>query len=306
MKEKRVKILLSTYNGEKYIEEQLDSLLNQHYRNFTILIRDDGSKDNTVKVIKEYIQKYSGLIELIEGHNLGVIGSFMELVKCYDAKDDYIAFCDQDDFWEPDKIANAINVLEKEEEEIKGYCSNLNLVDENLVFIKQKYSKELIPNFNNAIYENIITGCTFVCSNNLLQIIKEKLNCVNLNNVLMHDWWFYLVGTAYGKICYDSNSSIAYRQHSSNVVGMETTLINQIKKRIKNIFKYRNKRVNQIKEFYNCYKDTLSNEKKVYLSKLVNSTSFVLRFNFIITEKIIRQNSMDEIATKLMFLFKIY
>ena len=106
MKNKEVVILISTYNGEKYLAEQLDSLLNQTYQNIKIFIRDDGSKDKTIDIIKEY-QKKSEKIFLTEGKNIGFINSFFELLKLSNNAD-YYAYCDQDDVWMEDKIERAV------------------------------------------------------------------------------------------------------------------------------------------------------------------------------------------------------
>lgn len=302
----RVTVLLSTYNGDKYIGEQLNSLLNQTYNNFNILIRDDGSSDNTLNILELYEKRYHLKISIIKGTNVGVIKSFFELIEYYKGDSSYIAFCDQDDFWEPLKIEKSVSALEASKVEIKGYCSNLKLVDENLNFIIDKYKKTVIPDFHNALFENIVTGCTFVASNELILLLKNKFEHINLSNILMHDWFLYILGSAFGEIIYDEKSYIQYRQHSNNVIGMDTNFISTIKRRFRNIYKYKNKRVMQIKEFYFIYKLDLSVEKKVYLEKLINSNNFIKRMKFVYEEKVIRQNKFDSLITKIMILFKIY
>lgn len=111
MNSKKVVILMSTYNGEKYIEEQLESLLNQTYSDIKIFIRDDGSKDRTKEIIKQFLQKSKNIF-LIEGENIGFINSFFELLNISDTAD-YYAYCDQDDVWMEDKIERAVKFLEK-------------------------------------------------------------------------------------------------------------------------------------------------------------------------------------------------
>ena len=114
MENKKVAILMSTYNGEKYLKEQIESLLAQTYGNIEIYIRDDGSKDNTIKIIKNYKEKYNNIV-LKEGKNIGFINSFFELLNlCNDA--DYYAYCDQDDVWMNDKIERAVKFLGKTDE----------------------------------------------------------------------------------------------------------------------------------------------------------------------------------------------
>ena len=109
LESEKVQILLSTYNGEKYLEELIISLLDQEYSNLSILIRDDGSVDRTVEILKKY--ENNNNISIIFGENLGVVDSFFELIKNADAEAEFVAFCDQDDLWEQSKIFRAVNIL---------------------------------------------------------------------------------------------------------------------------------------------------------------------------------------------------
>ena len=113
MENKKVAVIMSTYNGEKFIREQLDSILNQTYKNIEIVVRDDGSSDGTVAIIKEYMQKYPNIV-LHEGENLGFIKSFFELLNLADA--DYYSYADQDDVWLENKIELAVNSLKQLDE----------------------------------------------------------------------------------------------------------------------------------------------------------------------------------------------
>ena len=110
----KVNIIVSTYNGSKYIREQLKSLFDQSYPNIDIYVRDDGSDDGTLDILKEY--EASGTVTLIRGENLGFCGSFMELLRLTD-KGDFWSFCDQDDIWYPDKVALAVKWLERQKQE---------------------------------------------------------------------------------------------------------------------------------------------------------------------------------------------
>ena len=135
---KKVQILLSTYNGEKFVEEQIESLLNQDYQNINILIRDDGSKDQTKSIIKRYKTNYPEKISVMDDSNIGVKKSFMKLIEQASESADYIVFCDQDDYWEPKKISRLVEVMEKEDQEIPlMYFSKLNIVDSQLNYLRQ-------------------------------------------------------------------------------------------------------------------------------------------------------------------------
>ena len=130
----KVIICMSTYNGEKYVKEQIESLLNQTYKNLEIYVRDDGSKDNTINILEEY--EKNNKIHFIKGNNVGVVKSFYECLKeAYDNAE-YFAYCDQDDKWHKNKIERAISKLKKENQEQPTlYFSEFNYCDENLNFV---------------------------------------------------------------------------------------------------------------------------------------------------------------------------
>ena len=127
---KKVQVLLSTYNGEKYLKEQLDSIIAQKGVDVHILARDDGSKDDTIKILEGYEN-----IDIIKGSNIGVCKSFFELIN-KSGEYDYYSFADQDDVWDCDKLVIAINKLEKCNSKPAVYASNTRLVDANLTFLK--------------------------------------------------------------------------------------------------------------------------------------------------------------------------
>ena len=150
---KKVQVLMSTYNGQKYLEEQINSILNQENVEISLLVRDDESSDDTIKVLQELSQKNKN-ISYFTGKNMGPARSFMELVN-KSSSADYYAFSDQDDVWDSKKIISAIEKLEKIERPCL-YISALEIVDENLNTIEIKKVKgnftfegEIIKNFAN-------------------------------------------------------------------------------------------------------------------------------------------------------------
>lgn len=282
-----IQILMSTYNGENYLEEQLESLLNQSYNDVKILIRDDGSKDSTLEILERYKTKKIE-IKVVYGKNIGVVKSFFELIKMSDTKCNYFAFCDQDDFWEREKIERAILKL-KQKKSALSYCSNLRLVNKNLKYIKNQYKKPLVPSIENAVVENIITGCTCIIKQELLLKIKEKINQIKIEKIMMHDWFIYIFSEIYGETIYDEKSYIKYRQHENNVIGMETNCYKSFFKRISNFKKNKGKRKQQLEEIFKVCKIEMTNEqKKLFIS---------LKKNYFFT-KIKRQNKINTIVTK--------
>lgn len=208
---KLVRVLLSTYNGEQFLSAQLDSLLAQDYSNIAIFIRDDGSSDGTRDLLQEYAKQY-GTINLEFGQNVGVVRSYLELLRLEGGPDDLYAFCDQDDVWKPDKISSAVARLEQQEEPERSlYFSRVNYVDNALNDLGLSEIPRHIG-WKNAVVENIVTGCTVVMGDRLRRLMLET----DGTGVLMHDWWVYLVASVFGAIVYDQEARILYRQHGFN------------------------------------------------------------------------------------------
>lgn len=303
--EKRVQILLSTYNGEKYLSEQLNSLLQQSYSNIHILIRDDGSKDKTISILKNYQIKFPQKIQIILDKNVGVIKSFFKLIEISKNDYDFYFFCDQDDFWEKDKIEKAIEKIEEEKEEkCIGYCSNLKLVDENLIFIKFAYSRILKPNILNSFLENIVTGCTYACNKNLFLKIKEKVKTIDTQKIPMHDHYFYFLTCLYGKLIYDQKSYILYRQHSTNVIGMKgKSFFKRMKKVLFN--KKKSIRLLFLQEILLKFSLELKEEERKYLQEILNSYNYFFKRLYIVFKlDFIRQNQNDSFFARIVYLLK--
>lgn len=203
-----VHILLSTYNGENYIRALLDSVLSQSYPNIQVFIRDDGSTDGTPSVLREYAQ-YNKKIAVIFGENIGAVRSFMALLKLQERAEGYFAFCDQDDVWHQDKIARAVNVMESSKESASIlYFSRLALVSQEGGQLKLSDVPTHLT-FNNALVENVVTGAASVFGSRIRDLmLLGRPECM-----VWHDWWLYLVATAFGCVIYDEEPAIDYRRH---------------------------------------------------------------------------------------------
>lgn len=141
----QVEILLSTYNGEKYLETQLDSILMQDYTNWKLLVRDDASTDTTLLILNTYIQKHPDKIQLLNDNegNMGYSNSFSKLLRQSSA--DYVMYCDQDDYWHPDKISSMLSVMLQEEARLPAMAhivfSDLELTDSELNVVSPSFLK---------------------------------------------------------------------------------------------------------------------------------------------------------------------
>ena len=218
----KVCVLMSTYNGEKYLRQQIESVLRQINVKVELHIRDDGSTDNTCKILKEYGDRYKN-VNWQCGENYGPARSFWSMVKksSYDAK--YYAFCDQDDIWLDDKLFVAVEKL-KLSEKPSLYYSNTLLVDENGRTIKKnsnKLSQKTIPSFPQLIMENVATGCTMVWNSELNNIARTFSPAY----IRMHDHLLILLCMyCGGEVLFDNEAHILYRQHGGNVIGGEKNL----------------------------------------------------------------------------------
>ena len=209
----KIQVLLSTYNGAKYLEEQIESIFRQNGVDWDILVRDDGSQDATVDILKKY-NKYSNF-KFYEGKNIGVIDSYFDLITNA-GNFDYYAFCDQDDIWKDDKLRQALDVIELCNNPIKLYHSNVTMVDEKLNKLPIQYSYTHPLSLIEALLINNVIGCTMVISNKLLQFARRHKPMY----ALMHDSWLALLCHILGgEVCFDTRSYILYRQHGSNVIG---------------------------------------------------------------------------------------
>ncbi len=220
----KIDILLAAYNGEKFLAQQIDSILAQTHQDWQLLIRDDQSADNTVKIIKEYTSKYSDKIKLIEDNkgNLGLVRNFETLLKSSQAE--YIMFCDQDDIWLPNKIELTLNTMKSAENQNPDtpilVHTDLKIVDEELRPIADSFWKscKISPQtdglLNKIVYRNIVTGCTVMINK------KLKENSIPFPpQVRLHDWWLAVNAAKNGKLISIQEQTILYRQHSKNVVG---------------------------------------------------------------------------------------
>lgn len=288
MEKEKVQILMSTYNGERFLREQIDSLLKQTYQNIEILIRDDGSKDRTPEILKEYQQNYPNIQVYLE-ENAGVNESFFELLRKSDA--DYVAFCDQDDVWLEEKVQKAVEKLQGIREPAL-YCSNKILVDSNLNVIAENNHRKLRPGFENAVVECICTGCTSMMNRRLAERIKEHIP----EHAIIHDWWCYLTASYLGKVIYDDNAYIWYRQHGGNVIGASNGFFSQVKAKAAYLKKNKGKLQKQLQEFARIFSENPEKDKLV--KDILNTAKISGRFQMVFSKRFYRQSFIDECVTR--------
>lgn len=228
----RIAILLSTYNGEKFLGEQLDSILNQTYSDFLIVARDDGSNDGTLAILSAYAGKNPQKFHLVDSDstNRGASGSFSYLTQYvlenkqrFGLDRVYMMFCDQDDVWYANKIeAQLAAMLQAEASDPSSPIlvhTDLQVVSDDDAIIADSLIRfqglEIARNrFPNLVISNLVTGCTAL----LNEALAEKMVPVP-SQAIMHDWWSALVATAFGRLIFLDTPLVHYRQHDSNTIG---------------------------------------------------------------------------------------
>lgn len=220
--EEQIDVLMATYNGEKYLKEQIESVLNQTYKNIRLVISDDCSKDGTINILKQYEND-----KRIEVHyhekNQGYIKNFEYLLK--QVKNNIYMLSDQDDVWMPEKIRKTYEKLIKNDADM--VFADLEVVDENLKTIYPSFNKfmlldrkinKYINSYKLNYLYNCITGCTLMSKS---KWIKDILPIPTDSKYLIHDHWIGIIVSLNGKIVYMPEKYIKYRQHGNNQVGTE-------------------------------------------------------------------------------------
>jgi len=215
----KVAILLCTYQGQHYLEEQLMSLQAQTHRHWVLYVSDDGSSDDTHHILNRYEALLgTDRMWVKEGPLEGFASNFLSLTSHGHPQADYYAFSDQDDVWEADKLERAVAWLQTIAADMPAlYCSRTRIVDQHDVSIGLSPLFEKPPCFANALVQNIGGGNTMVFNEAARQLIAQTTVA---NQVVSHDWWAYmLVSACGGAVRYDPYPSVRYRQHANNLVG---------------------------------------------------------------------------------------
>lgn len=296
---KRVQVLLSAYNGEKYLAEQLDSILGQVGVDVSILVRDDGSIDKTIDILSAYAVKYEN-IEWYQGNNLGVQGSFFDLLDRASGQADYYAFSDQDDYWLPEKLLKAVESLQLEFDTERPllYAGKEIYASEDLQTREAfAYSVPREAVFGNALVENICMGCTEVFNRKLLDLVRKH----RPSSQILHDWWLYLSASCFGKVIFDQHAYILYRQHENNQIGMQNNWVERWRNRFRHFQTLKHSLSAQAQDFLTSYGEDCPQAElagKVACSR----TGFHARVSLIRDSRIYRQQKADNWVYHFLFL----
>lgn len=293
---------MSTYNGEKYIEEQISSILNQDYPNIDILIRDDGSTDGTVSILKQIQNKN---IMVLFGKNLGYKNSFFSLMESVPSGYDYYAFSDQDDYWLPQKISQGIIALQNlSESKPVMYCSRLTLTDSNLHILGPSTKLPFNSDYRRSFFSNIATGCTMIFNEKtrILALIGKEF-------ARGHDSWIYMVVSYLGEIFVDNRSFIYYRQHGHNTLGMNNNPWDRTIRKIRSLLNGASKFGKTpilAKGFFDSYGLHLSHKQRRFVEMVANYRSSIEQTLLLAFSNNLKTNTaIDTIALRLLIAFRL-
>lgn len=297
-----VEVLLSTYNGEKYLPQQLESIWAQSYTDVALSVRDDGSSDGTLALLDRLLSGRPRT-KLVMGAHIGAAQSFMSLLRSVRPSTSYAAFCDQDDVWEPDKLAVAVGALEELDEPGLPtlYCSAVTLVREDLTKVKVHRRCTRGPSFENALVENIATGCTIVLNRPAVDLLSRY----QPSHLLMHDAWCYLVIAGCGEVIYDRVPHVLYRLHSANAVGVGTTFWSEWSGRARRQLEQGKQRLltSQAEELAGLYRPHMRPSAARSLEAfLAAQLSPAARTRYILTGGAYRQRLVDDVVYRFLCL----
>jgi glycosyltransferase involved in cell wall biosynthesis len=300
-------VLLSTFNGDKYLDEFLHSIYEQDFSELTLIIRDDISTDNTPSILLSHQTMSKINIQILpsQGH-LGPAQSFLHLLSNAGSDFDFYAFGDQDDVWKPDKISRAVNKLSSTTGKIPTlYCSCVEYVDEGLKHLQWSRVPRRIG-FGNALVENIATGCTMVMNQRAREVMLSGLP----EKCLMHDWWSYIAISCFGRVVFDDYAGVKYRQHKSNAVGAATSFPDEINRRLNRFIKAEGgvfRFSDQVQSFLDKFGDMIP-EEKIGILKLILSSKLSIkkRFRLAISRDIWRQKWFDNVILRALIVINRY
>lgn len=301
-----VAILMCTFNGERFLRQQLESFCEQTHKNWTLLVSDDGSSDSTLKILAEYTKRLGPQqLRIIEGPKKGYVANFLNVTRSVDSTAEFYAWADQDDIWTNDKIEAALDILREDSSNSPTlYCSRTHLISESGALIGYSKNFRRRPQFLNALVQSISGGNTMVFNRAAL----ELLNRTDKNlGVVSHDWWAYqLISGAGGKIHYDSVARVLYRQHSENIIGNKKNLLNKAR-HLARVFgglhsEWNDKNIHALDQMRN----SLSEENRIILDvfKVARNETFMKRAFHLFRLGIHRQTLPGNLALFIAILFR--
>ncbi|WP_158798501.1 glycosyltransferase family 2 protein [Pedobacter sp. L105] len=273
----KISVVMTTYNGEKYLEQQLDSILSQTLLPAELIVCDDCSTDGTVLILKKYQQK--GLLTyVVNDHQLGLIDNFKNAVSLT-TEMNYVALSDQDDLWLPDKLERSAELLKTLDQQLPAMVyTDLLLVDENDKVLNPSFRNELGQdkyrhNLQTLLFGNFVNGCTMLMNPALKQYFREIPNDVRLN----HDGWIALAAFTFGEAKEIPLPLVRYRKHESNVsIAADTkprnryrSTLNEVITAVKGNDDFLSAQFETVRRFYERFSEAMTPFKRAYFEQFL-------------------------------------
>ncbi len=298
----RVCVVLPTYNGAKYLANQLDSILTQTYQNVDVHLRDDGSTDETVAVIRDYAAKYPQIHHVEDDlGNLGCPKSFYQIIRNAPACD-YYAFADQDDIWEKDKVERAVEALRTVEAGKPGvYYSSFTYVNPRGEFIRQAAEQDPQTPFIRTLFYTPGLGFTIAFNR---AACEQYIVDVDTGDE-MHDRWILRCGSAFGTVIYDPKPTAKHIRHEAAVTGGDNRYIDLVRYFLKEeLLGTKSKEESQkLVHFYDVYFDALTPEQQRTLSLFVKDKGPLARMKKVFFPQPLRPTAAGDLVLRILFLF---
>lgn len=302
MKKEKVAVLVSTYNGEQYISEQLDSIINQTYDNIDIYVRDDGSKDNTRKILEKYA-KEEKIIYIKSNKNLGYPEAFYELMRKA-KKSDYYAFSDQDDIWYKDKIERGVEKLKQSDKNTPAlFFANYDVCDMNLNHIRTSVGPKKDPGFRYSVFSSLGLGFTYILNHKAKELSLKKRSVKTVTK----DVWLGMLASAFGDVYFDSKPCANHRRNPGAYSSQDTKFLSTQKDRFSKFFKndgFKNI-YNVIEEFYDMFKENLKEKDRkmleLFLYRGYNPIKYLRK---VLYPHRLRYDFKDELMLRCVFIIR--
>lgn len=288
----RISVLMSTYNGERFLRAQLDSLLLHRDSDLRLHVRDDGSSDGTTDIVRWYMTRCNA-ISLEAGANIGPAQSFLRLLQAAQPEQDAYLFCDQDDVWNPEKIPVALAALRTISPGVPAmYFSRVAYIDAAGAYLGVSRTPRSLG-LGNALVENVAQGCTIALNSTARDLICQA----RPEHLIMHDWWCYLVLSVFGRLVFDPVPRIGYRLHGTNATVTRPTRVGQfvadVKKRIFHPYDSQ-ARSRQAAEFWRLYGNSVRDDtvRKLVRDFLHAKESLITRLRLAAGSRLVFNNSL--------------
>ncbi len=284
-----VRVILSTYNSERFIRPLLDSVLWQTYAPTELWVRDDGSSDGTGEILSQYAQRNAGRMRVFLEPNVGMVRSYFTVIHAAGTDAEFTAFCDHDDVWHADKITRAVEMLRARGDSAPlMYTGRLHIVDNELRHLGYSEVPARPMSLRNALVENVAAGCTMVMNPAARDLLLEG---DDLGGIWWPDWWFYLLVSAFGTVLYDERPCVEYRRHGGNAVGSPSVWSGQ---RVRQAWLYLNRLFDQAEALRLRYGTRLPAEQLATLVDFLDApTSLLGRVRHAMTCRVYRQRALD-------------